>query len=308
MFDFLFEKALRATLMSTELFIKAKASKSTLLEAFKIAKDIEEKFSAYKKQSIIFKINENAGIKPVVCDDETIFLINESLKIAKITDAKFDPTIGALSQGAYGFGTKNPKIPSQKEISLAKELVDFKEIEILSDSVFLKKKGMRLDLGGIGKGYTAEKIINFFMDEKVSSALVSVGGEICCYGKEYKIGIKNPFSSGTIATITTTKNPTTITTSGDYERYIDSIKYHHILDSKNGVSNHFYSSVTLIKDGFFGSELDALATAIFNTKPQELEKISKEQEMATIAITPDKEILFLNKDKNFYKKIDFGQF
>lgn len=308
MFDFLFEKALKATVMSTELFIKARASKALLLEAYEIAKKIEEKFSAYKKESLINKINENAGVAPVACDDETLFLIKEALKIAKITDGKFDPTIGALSQGAYGFGTKNPKIPLEKDLKKDKNLVNFKEIEIEGKSVFLKKKGMRLDLGGIGKGYAAEKIINFFIDKKASFALVSVGGEICCYGKEYKIGIKNPFKEGNIATITTTKNPTTITTSGDYERYIDSIKYHHILDSKSGVSNNFYSSMTLIKDGFFGSELDAFATAIFNTKPQELEKISKEQEMATIAITPDKEILFLNKEENFYKKIDFGQF
>ncbi|MDQ1339841.1 MAG: FAD:protein transferase [Campylobacterota bacterium] len=307
MFDFLFEKALKASVMSTELFIKAKASKNTLLEAFKIAKDIEEKFSAYKNNSAIDEINKNAGIAPVACDDEVLALIKESLKIAKATDGKFDPTIGTLSQGLYGFGTKNPKIPSQKEISLAKELVNFKEVEILGNLVFLRKKGMKIDLGGIGKGYAAEKIINFFIDKKASFALASVGGEICCYGKEYKIGIKNPFEEGNIATITTTKNPTTITTSGDYERYINSKKTHHILDSKNGISNNFYSSITLIKDGFFGSELDAFATAIFNTKPQELEKISKEQEMTIIAITPNKEILFLNKEKNFYKKIDFEQ-
>ncbi|NPA51544.1 MAG: FAD:protein FMN transferase [Aquificae bacterium] len=256
---------LKDSVMSTQILIKGKADIEILKTCINIAKDLENKLSAYKEDSFISLINKNAGKKPISCPPEVIEVLKIAVKIAQETEGRFDPTVGALTQKTYGFGTKKEKIPEEKEILEKKRLVNYKEIEIKDNKIFLKKKGMALDLGGIGKGFACEKIIEYLHKKGIPNALVSIGGEICCYGKHWNIGIKHPREDRFIAVITTKEGKTTISTSGDYERFIDSMDYHHILDTKTGKQNNFYSSVTLVSEGFKGARLDAYATAIFNS-------------------------------------------
>ena len=270
-----FERGLKAKVMSTELVMEADLPKKILFEAYEYVKKFEATFSAYRDDSLLNLINKNAGIKSVKCNNFALELFEEALNIAKISDGAFDPTIGALTQGLYGFGTSHQKIPSKKDIEDKKKLVDYKNFVINGDEVFLKQKGMRLDFGGIGKGYVAQKLIEFFRQKGAKKALVNVGGEICVFGKNYNIAVKNPYEDKNIAIVKTSKEAFSISTSGDYERYIKDKKYHHILDSKKATQNHFYSSITLLKNGFYGTLLDAVATIAFNLPESELEKIAK---------------------------------
>jgi len=290
----LFETALKATVMSTEVLVQANVSKKILFECLDIAREFEAKYSAYKEDSLLSKINKNAGVKSVECEEQELFIIQKALEIAKLSDGKFDPTIGALTQGSYGFGTKDKKIPSKAELKAKKELVDFRFVKIDKNAIYLNKSGMRLDLGGIGKGYVADIIIKHLIDRGATKALVSVGGEICSFGKNYNVAIKDPFFEKNIAVIKTSKDPLSISTSGDYERYIGSRENHHILDLHSAKSNHFYSSVTLIKNGTDATTLDGLATILFNSVSDELRSLSDKFGVATIAITPQKKILFEN--------------
>ncbi|MDF1876803.1 FAD:protein FMN transferase [Sulfurimonas sp. SAG-AH-194-L11] len=280
--------------MSTELIIEANLSKKILFEALSIAKEFEATYSAYKDDSLVARINASAGKNPVSCRAQEIEIFQKAYAIAQESDGVFDPTIGALTQGTYGFGTKHAHLPSSKELQKAKELVNYKDFMVTQKDVYLKKKGMQLDLGGIGKGFIADKLIRFLQDRGATKGLVSAGGEIVTFGKEYIVALKNPFGEGNCAIIKSSKEAISISTSGDYERYIGSKEHHHILDRTTAKQNHYYSSITLIKNGVDATLLDGVSTIAFNAKKSELAAIAKKFELAIVAITEDKEIYFEN--------------
>ncbi len=265
MFTFLKKiNEVRDKVMSTEILIKAKADKKLLEECLEIAKDFEEKLSAYKETSYISQINKMAGQEPVHCPPLVIDIIKQALEVSEETNGLYDPTIGVLTQRTYGFGTGRERIPKEEELKIKKELVNYKNVEVYTTSVFLTKKGMALDLGGIGKGYASNLIAKYLYDKGVECALVSIGGEICCYGKNWNIAVQHPRREKPLAIMTTKKDKTTISTSGDYERYIKSYDNHHILNTKTGRQSLYYAEITLVDLGFKGGKLDAYTTAMFN--------------------------------------------
>jgi len=289
-----FENGIKAKVMSTELIIEADVSKKILFECLELAKDFEAKYSAYKDDSLLCKINKNAGKKAVKCTNEELEIFHIALEIAESSAGVFDPTIGILSQGTYGFGKESATLPSDVLLKKAQKLVDYKKVSLENDEIYLMQNGMKLDLGGIGKGYVADKIIQLLRTNNAKKALVNVGGEICTFGKHYNIALKHPFSQENLAIIKTLKDPLCISTSGDYERYITSKKNHHILDHKTAKQNHYYSSVTIIQNGIDCTLLDAIATMVFNSKKELLKDISKKYKICIIAVVEDGEIYFEN--------------
>lgn len=256
----------RDKVMSTEILIKAEADNKLLQECIEIAKDFEEKLSAYKESSFISQINRMAGQEPVHCPELVIDVIKQALQVAQETDGLYDPTIGVLTQKTYGFGTGKEKVPKEEELRKKKELVNYKNVEVYKSAVFLAKEGMALDLGGIGKGYASNLIAKYLYDKGIECALVSIGGEICCYGKNWNIAVRHPRRNKPLAVMTTKKEKTTISTSGDYERYIKSYDNHHILNTKTGKQSLYYAEITLVDIGFKGGLLDAYTTALFNVE------------------------------------------
>jgi len=289
-----FENGIKAKVMSTQLIIEANVSKKTLFEALEWSKKFEATFSAYNEESLLCQVNKNAGLKPIICSDEELELFTKALDMAEASDGVFDPTVGALSQGLYGFGKKSAKIPTYKELQSARKLVNYKNLIINHKEVYLKEKGMKLDFGGIGKGYVADKIINYLQTKGATKALVNVGGEIATFGKRYNIALKDPYSKGNLAIVKTLQSPLCISTSGDYERFIASKKNHHILDNKTAKQNHYYSSVTIIQNGIDCTLLDAVATIVFNTSQEFLKDISQKYGVAIIAVVESGEIYFEN--------------
>jgi len=273
--------------MSTHLLIKAKASEQLLFKAAQIAHDIEEKLSAYRNSSEISRINKNAGIRSVKCSDLTRDILNISIEISEATKGKFDPTIGALSQNGYGFGTGKERLLSKAEKKNLQSFVNYKDIEIDGENVFLKREGMALDLGGIGKGYAADKIIEFLKTNGVKAALVSVGGEIYTYGKVWHVGIQHPRENRLLAQITTSKRKTLITSSGDYERYIKDPSHHHILQPDNAESANHFSSLSLVSNSLDAGRMDALNTALFQMDETEMAEMIQKYDLATLKV--DKE-------------------
>jgi len=289
-----FEHGVKTKVMSTELIIEANVSKKILFKAITLAKNFEVKYSAYIENSLLSRINKASGIEAIPCDETEIEIFIRALKMAELSNGLFDPTIGALTQGIYGFGKESAKIPTEEELLLVKRLVNFREFKVLGNQVYLNKKGMKLDLGGIGKGYVADKIIQFLQKKGATKALVSVGGEICSFGKKYNIALRDPFSNNNLGLIKTTSNMLSISTSGDYERYIGSKKHHHILDNTTARQNHYYSSITIIKNGLETTLLDAVATIAFNSPPEKLKVIAQQYKVAIISVSAKKEIYIEN--------------
>jgi len=269
--------------MSTHLLIRANVSKKILLQAHKIATDFESRYSAYKEDSFLNTINHNAGKTPTPITQEDYALFSTALEASRLTNGLFDITIGALSHGAYHYGFSNEMKASKKQIELQKKLVNYQNITLTPNSIYLKNKGMRLDLGGIGKGYVAKSIANFLAKSGATKILVDVGGEIVTRGKAYTIALKDPFHEGNLATIKTSKSDMSISTSGSYERFVDE-KNHHILHTLTGTSSQHYTSMTILQNGWYIDHLDACATALFNRAPENITQLADALNIAMITI------------------------
>jgi len=223
----------------------------------------------FSKQSDVRKINIDAGLKPVKVDSITIDIISKAIELAKETGGNFDPTIYPLS-ALWGFKNGNYKVPEKSEINQILKFVNYRDIIINKPkkTVFLENKGEGIDLGGIAKGYTLDKIKEILSQYNVTSALVNMGGNILTYkspvggNKFWRIGIKNPRNDGIIGVIRI-KGTKFISTSGDYERFFikNGIRYCHILNPFTGYPARKIVSVTVVSDkGYIG---DALSTAFF---------------------------------------------
>ncbi len=244
---------------------KEKAINNVISEIHQINK-LTDDFSQY---SDVYSINQNAGIKPIKVNPITIDMISKAVEVAKETNGSFDPTIYPISK-LWGFKNGNYNVPMSSKINQILQFINYKNIVInkQNETVFLNNKGEGIDLGGIAKGYTLDKIKQILSLYNISSALINMGGNILTYkspadgSKFWKIGIKNPRGDGIVGIIKV-EGTKFISTSGDYERFFikNGIRYCHILDPFTGYPARKVVSVTVVSDkGYVG---DALSTAFF---------------------------------------------
>lgn len=241
-------------------------------KVFTKVKELESTLSINENGTLVDKINESAGIEPVKVDYDTYTVIKKGLEYAKLSNGLFDISVGPIVK-LWNIGLPEAKVPTQEEIDSRIPLVGYSDVELNDEenSVFLKRQGMMIDLGGVAKGYTADVISDILTEEGVKSAIIDLGGNIFAHGLKvdgstWRIGIQNPFSDrGDIIGTITVKNKS-IVTSGIYERYIekDGIKYHHILSPKTGYPyENEIAGITIISDK--SSDGDALSTSVFAT-------------------------------------------
>ena len=255
-----------------------------ITEAFKACDTYEKLLSKTIATSDIAKINA-AGGESVTVSEETIEVIQKGIEYGDKSGGAFDITIGKATD-LWGFREAEAgensqsgmvgKVPDADELAATMKHVDYRKIKIDGNTVQLKDSEMELDLGGIAKGYIADKVTEFLCENGVTSGVIDLGGNIVAIGgkagalvnaegeaREFKVGIKDPLSeSGDIIGTVPAKDKT-IVTSGTYERYFeeDGIKYHHILDSKTGYpADTNILSVTIIADKGCSADCDALST------------------------------------------------
>lgn len=301
----------------TILDTKGMDSDKLLDDALESISDVESKMSSTINTSEVSNINKNAGIKPVKVSNETYTVIKSGIKYGTLTDGAFDITLGPLIR-LWGISqpeseTKH-KVPSEEEILSDLSLVNYKDIET-NDSkktVFLKRKNMALDLGGIAKGYSVDSIEKTLKKSGVNSGIVDIGGDIYLIGSKsdnsnWSIGIKNPTTSKSKKPIgTVSLSNSSIVTSGTYERYFKSKGniYHHILDTKNGypVDNNLLSVTIVSKKSIDG---DSLATGTLSLGVDKgLHLINTLNNVDAIFITKDKKVYTTKNLKNSFKVTD----
>lgn len=239
--------------------------------AFTRVREIERKMSFRDEHSEIAEINRNAGIASVHISNDTFFVITKAIEYAEKTHGTFDITIGAVVE-LWGIGTDHARVPSRDEIERALASVDYRLIVLdpQQRTVYLPKKGMKIDLGGIAKGYAADEAVRIMQEAGVRRAILDFGGNIVVLGKKteespWKVGIQDPYGKrGSYLAILEESN-TAVVSSGDYERFIerDGVRYHHILDTETGypVSNGV-AGCTVVSDS--AMEADAFSTAVFS--------------------------------------------
>ncbi len=276
-------------------------NKETILkEIIKKIEEINSYVDDFSPNSDIYKINKNSGIKNVTVHSETVAIIEKAMELAHNTNGVFNPLITPLSQ-IWGFRDKNYRIPSEKEIEDALNLVDYNDVIINKDTVFLKKEGEALDLGGIAKGYTLDCLKEILDKMNGERALINIGGNILLYGtppgKQWKIGIKNPREDGIIGTLNI-EGTKFISTSGDYERFFtkDNKRYCHLINPFNGYPADKIFSVTVVSDkGYYG---DALSTAFFIIGKNEALQDVKKFDVDIVVIDSDLNVFCTEELKN----------
>lgn len=271
--------------------------------AFKKIKELDNLLSDYKPDSEISEINNMAGQEAVKVDHQVVKVLEMAKKVASETDGKFDPTIGALTIGVYRFGRERGEPINIREVDKAKSLVNYRDMIIKGDNVLLKKKGMMIDLGGIGKGFAVEEAVKVLRERGVNSGIVSLSGDIKVFGESVDISIQNPYGEGTVAKFTAGKEDLAISTSGSYQRFVDldGKRYHHLIAPETGRPESDFLSLTVVTDDS-GAMADAYATALFIMgKDNTIDFISEHKDIGVFIVFSDGDIYY-NKTFSFLVK------
>lgn len=274
-------------------------SAETLKEVFARLRTIEDRMSANKDGTEIALVNAQAGKAPVKVSPDTFFVISKALEYAQRTAGEFDPTVGPLVK-LWNIGSGDEKVPSQKQIDAARALIDWRQVVMDSSAqtVFLKKPGMRLDLGAIAKGYAADEIAQILSAHKVKAGIVDLGGNILAFGTKkdkslWRIGIQDPESERGEYLGIVTGSQMTVVTSGVYERYFieNGTRYHHILSTRTGwpADNGLISVSIVAKKSI---DADALSTSLFI--------LGVEKGLALLRNFPDTYAIFIDRDHKVY--------
>ena len=261
-----------------------------------MCEDYEQMLSATIETSEISRIN-NAGGEPVEVSDETAGLIEEGIKYGDISDGRFDITI-APATDLWNFTDNEEKIlPDPDELAEAVTHIDYHCIKVEGNTVTLTDPEARIDLGGIAKGYIADRLKEYLKDEGIEHALIDLGGNMLTLGRRYdgndfRIGIQKPFADTGTAMAVVSVNDKSVVTSGDYERYFekDGVIYHHILDPDTGypVQNDL-DQVTITSDQSVDG--DALSTTCFAMGLEDgLELIRSLDGIEAVFVTKDGEM------------------
>ncbi len=261
-------------------------------ECFGLCYNYEKLFSRTKDSSDVSAINNSNGqpveVKPVVAE-----LIEDSIYYSELSNGAFDITIAPLSI-LWNITGDNPSVPSSDDITNALSHVNYKNISVNDSTVTLADPEAKIDLGGIAKGFVADKIKSYMVQTGVTSAIINLGGNIVTIGGkknggDFNIGIQKPFGSSEEYSAIVKGSNLSIVTSGSYERYFkqDGKIYHHILDTKTGypVDNRLLSVTIISEDSLSG---DALSTTCF--------ALGVKKGMRLIENTPGIEAVFIDKD------------
>lgn len=239
-----------------------------IARAFQEIERLEKAANRYSQNSEIAKINSHAGLTPVTVSPDIIELLIKAQQVSEKTDGAFDITIGPIVS-LYDF--RNQRTPSPDMIKRSLTLVNYRNMIIDRErsTVFLKKKGMLIDPGGIMKGYAADRAAEILQINGVHSGIVAVGGDIRPFGlradgTQWRVGIRHPraIDQDDVIGVIELSN-LSISTSGDYERFFmqDANRIHHLLSPQTGYPSIGCRSVSVISAD--GALADAYSTGIF---------------------------------------------
>ncbi len=282
----------------TVVQIQAWGVDSDILEHCKdICQTYEDKFSTEIPNSEIAQINRAQG-QPVTVSDDTIDILKTALYYCQLSDGKFDITIAPVSKLWDFNGEHSGTIPDATSISSALTHVGYQNVVIDGNTVTLKDPEAQIDLGGIAKGYIADKLKEYLLSQNVNHALINLGGNVLAVGNRYDdqpftIGIQKPFDEQNKAITQLEITDQSVVSSGNYERYFkkNDIIYHHILDTSTGYpcQNNLYQ-VTIVSDSSVDG--DALSTTCYALGYEEASKLIKQLDgIKAIFITEDYQIL-----------------
>ena len=229
--------------------------------------DLAARMNARNPDSEVSRIVEAAGTTPVKVSQEVLEVIEQALEISRLTAGAFDVTVGALEATwgniQWGGGGTRPA-PEQIQDALSRVGYRFIRTDREQKTVYLERNGVRLDLGGIAKGYIVDQGIRCLKEAGIRHALINAGGDLRALGDRqgspWRIGLQDPSDPERLLGVFRVKNAAVVT-SGTYERYFESPegRFSHILDPQAGCPVAGLLSVSVVAED--AARADALATA-----------------------------------------------
>jgi thiamine biosynthesis lipoprotein len=213
---------------------------------------IENVISEWMPNTEVSQVNANAGVKPVKVSAELLDLTERAIYFSKISDGAFDISFASADK-IWKFDGSMTELPSAEKVAASVRLIGYQNIVInkAKSTIYLKKKGMKIGFGSIGKGYAADKTKELLMKKGVPAGIINASGDMNTWGKQpdgepWSVGITNPLNKNKVFAIVPL-HQTAVVTSGSYEKFalIDGKRYTHIINPKTGYPVSGLSSVTV---------------------------------------------------------------
>jgi thiamine biosynthesis lipoprotein len=252
-----------------EIKVNGKNSGEQIKAAFARIREIAGQLNYYDEKSEISAINNMAGISPVAVSRDTFEIIDRAMKYSYRTSGAYDLTIGPLVDIWRPYFRDKTAVPSGNELVYAQHLVNYGNVLISAqnETVKLLYPGMKIDLGGAGKGYAIAKARTLLVDKGVKSAMISCGSSLTVIGDNkgvpWKVGVKHPRHVDELIGTLVLIPGQAVSTSGDYEKYfeLNGKRYSHILNPGTGMPADDVMSVTIVCND--ATDADILSTAVF---------------------------------------------
>jgi thiamine biosynthesis lipoprotein len=262
---------------------------------FKEFDRLEGLMSTWKEGSEIQRLNAAAGKHAVPVGPEIRGVLRSGRQVSEWTAGKFDVTWGVMSGlWKFDYQDKDGSIPDSQEVARRRKLIDYRELEVdeQAGTVLIRRQGMIVNLGGIGKGYAVDRGRDILLQRGFRDFMIQFGGDLYVAGKAgdkpWRLGLQDPRGPANQIFASVELSDSTFSTSGDYERFFikDGHRYHHILDPATGEPAKGSRSVTILAPSAMIA--DGLSTGVFILGP--------EAGMALIERLPDVEGVIVGSD------------
>jgi thiamine biosynthesis lipoprotein len=289
------EEAIMGTRVAVELWSEDRALAERAMDAV-IAemRRTDELMSTYKPESQLSQVNAHAHERPVQVDPDIIEVVERSFEVSRMSGGAFDITYASVG---YLYDYRAHQKPTDAQIVAALPGVDYRKVQVDREAHTIRflREGVRIDLGGIAKGYAVDRAVQHLRELGIRHAMVNAGGDTRLLGdrrgKPWMVGIRDPRSAGRVVMRVPLADEA-ISTSGDYERYFeeDGVLYHHILVPSTGRSARGVRSATVI--GPDATLTDGLSTTLF--------VLGVERGMQLIARLPGVEAVMVDDEGRIY--------
>lgn len=266
------EEAIMGTAVRVELWHDdATAARAAMSAVMDEMHRIDALMSPYKPESELSRINREAAHKPVGISKEMFDLIARSIEFSKLSGGAFDITFSSVG---YLYDYREHVKPTDAQIAKALPGINYRHLQLdpRGRTIHYARPGVRIDLGGIAKGYAVDNCIAILKGRGITNAIVTAGGDTRLLGdrrgRPWNVGIRDPRRRGEVAAVLPLAD-VAISTSGDYERFFeeDGVRYHHIINPRTGKSATGVHSVTII--GPDGITTEGLTKSVFVKGPKE---------------------------------------
>ena len=248
--------------MGTICTLDVYGSEEALQGAEQLMNELDARLSWRTEGSDVWNINQQGS---TTVAEDTAYLIGQALEVSRISDGAFDPTMGILTR-EWDF--QEGIVPPPETVSAKLGLVDYAQVELEGNTVTIGQ-GQALDLGGIAKGYAADRLQEYLREQGVESGIINLGGNVYIIGRRpddacYRVGIRDPQGGADSAFCSISVEDKAVVISGPYEQSFeqDGRMYHHILDPETGYpAETGLLSVCIVADS--STLADGLSTAVF---------------------------------------------